>query len=442
MDHLAQKSILIINYYWPPAGGPAVQRWVDIIKNWSESDVSCIVLTVDEVKATYQVIDKSIEKQVPGNVKIFRTNTSEFFSSYKKYIGNLPANAFVNQQNPTLKQKIARFIRGNFFIPDPRKGWNKFAYKKALDIIRNYAVKVIITAGPPHSTHLIGLKLQKKLEVKWIADFHDYWTDIFYLKDFYRTPPAKWVDNHFEKKVLRNADLVLTHCQYARKLYLKKLESIAEEKILVHTMGYDSRIFEPDQKFALQSAFTITYTGMMPENYNPDIFFKVMGRVVKHYSETPIIIRFIGLFSPSIKNLVIKYGLEKHWKESGYIEHSEIPGYLNSSSALLLVNPNVKDEEMIVPGKIYEYLAVRKPIISISGNNSENAYLLELCEAGENFERNHEEGLYHFLSDLIETWKVNKQVDLTNSNNNFQNFSRSYEAAKLLEKIFTIMESI
>ena len=166
---------------------------------------------------------------------------------YKQYVGSIPANAFVDERHPSLKQKIARFIRGNFFIPDPRRGWNKYAYKKAVEIISRHAIQAVITAGPPHSTHLIGLKLKKKQNIKWIADFHDYWSTIFYLKDFYRLPPARWIDTCYEKKVLKQADLVLAHCQYARNLYIERLNSKDQQKILVHAMGYDETLFQPVQ---------------------------------------------------------------------------------------------------------------------------------------------------------------------------------------------------
>ncbi len=439
MDHKAIQSVLVINYYWPPAGGPAVQRWVDILKHWSGSGVSCYVLTVDPAKATYQVTDPSLAKQVPEDVKVFRTATAEFFSAYKKFIGNLPANAFVNEQNPSLKQKIARFIRGNFFIPDPRRGWNRFAFRKAAEIICRHSIDVVITAGPPHSTHLTGLRLKKRLGIKWIADFHDYWSTIFYLKDFYRTLPAKRIDACYEKKVLQQADLVLSHCQYARKLYQKRLGQPGGEKVMVHTMGYDEALFQPGQKPSPQQAFIITYSGMMPENYEPDVFFKALGRIVKDFPEVPVKIRFIGLFSPRIKMLIDQNGLAHHWEETGYVEHRKIPAYLEASSVLLLVNPNVKDEKMIVPGKIYEYLAVRKPVISISGKDSENASLLRLCEAGGNFQRDNEEGLYRYVAGLVNQWKKTRNNDLTHDNDHYLEFSRHREAMKLWKSISTLM---
>lgn len=433
--HKLKMEILVINYYWPPAGGPAVQRWVNMLNEWTAAGVICHLVTVDSTKATYQVLDNSIGKQVNSGINIYKTDTAELFGLYRNLVGQVPANAFVNERRPSFKQKIARFMRGNFFIPDPRKGWNKFAYRAAVKIIQSHDVKILVTAGPPHSTHLIGLKIKKITNITWIADLHDYWTDIFYLKEFYRTPPARWIDRHLELKVLKSADLVLSHCQFAKQLYVKKLKNLNADKILIHTMGFDNTLFQPDRKPEPQSVFTVTYTGMMPGNFDPEIFFRVMGRIVSDYPEIPVKIRFVGLFSQTVRSFIKKYELEKCFEETGYVEHSKIPVYLYSSSLLLLVNPHVRNEKMIVPGKIYEYLAVRKPVISIAGNDSENARLLELCEAGRNFERNDDETMYSYLKELLKAWQIDHHVDLTNNNRNYLKFSRSYEARRLLEKI-------
>ncbi|MBN2214150.1 MAG: glycosyltransferase [Bacteroidales bacterium] len=441
MFQKGDPSVLIINYYWPPAGGPAVQRWVDILNCWADTGVTCHVVTVDQDLATYQVTDQSLIDEINPRIKTYRTNTSELYFLYNRYVGQVPANAFVDEQKPSFIKKIARFIRGNIFIPDPRRGWNRFAYQKAREVIQNNVIKIIITAGPPHSTHLIGLKLKKKLKIRWIADFHDYWTDIFYLKDFYRTIPAKWLDKCYEKKVLYSADLVLSHCQYARTLYLEKLKNQAEKKVVVHTLGYNGRLFSSDQRAERQNSFIITYTGMMPENYEPEIVFSVIKRIVQAYPELPIKMRFIGLFSQSIRHIVKSYGLEKHFEETGYVEHREIPSYLYTSTVLLLINPNVKDNRMIVPGKIYEYLAVRKPVISISDKYSENARLIGLCEAGRNFERNDADELFSYLEELIDKWKAEGNADLRHSNNNYLQFSRDHEARILLDRIRGMMNS-
>src|SRR5690606_17521980 len=148
------KKILIITYYWPPAGGPGVQRWLKFSKYLPENGIQPLILTVDPDFATYPIIDKSLEKEVAGEVKVFKTETREFFGAYKKATSRkqVPYSGFASEgAKPGLKEKAARFVRGNFFYPDPRKGWKKFAVAKAMELMETEGFEAIITTGPPHS---------------------------------------------------------------------------------------------------------------------------------------------------------------------------------------------------------------------------------------------------------------------------------------------------
>ena len=197
------KKVLIITYYWPPSGGAGVQRWLKFVKYLPEFNIHPYVLSVDPQYASFPVLDESLEKEVPESVQVFKTKSREPFSFYKKITGEseIPYAGFVNQGNPGLLNKIARVIRGNLFIPDARVGWNKFALKKAIEIIQKYEIDTLITTSPPHSTQLIGLKLKNKTGVNWIADLRDPWTDIYYYKQMYHTIWAKKLDEKYEKKV-------------------------------------------------------------------------------------------------------------------------------------------------------------------------------------------------------------------------------------------------
>ncbi len=430
------KKILLINYYFPPSGGPAVQRWLSLIRHLLDNQLLCYVLSPDPQYATYPLLDHSLLEQIPSEVTVFRTKNAELFDFYKKWIGKgkIPANNLADEPNPTFLQKIARFVRGNFFLPDPRRTWNKFAYEKAKEIIQKENIEIVITAGPPHSTHLVGHKLQANLGIKWIADLHDYWTDISYLDKFYRTKLANWVDRKYERQTLENADLVLTHCQFSKQLFSRKTNKPISEKIHVHTMGYEERLF-PNLKSALQTEFVITFAGIMPEFYEPACFFESMKMVLQKFPALPLKLRFVGLLSPVVREQIKKYSLGNYLEETGYVEHQRSIQYLYESTLLFLINPRFKNEKMHVPGKIYEYLAVRKPILSFAPADSENAYLVRLCEAGQNFERHEIREAAHFLEEMVEKWLEKKWLDLDNSNQQYLQFGRKTEAAKLAKKI-------
>ena len=186
------KKVLVITYYWPPSGGAGVQRWVKFIKYFKDQNINPFIISVDPDFASYPLIDNSLKNDIPDNTNVYLTKTNEPYSLYKKINNNqTPYAGFANEGRPNFFQKIARFIRGNFFIPDSRKGWNNFAYKKAVEILEKENIDTVITTSPPHSTQLIGLKLKETQNIKWIADLRDPWTDIYYYKSMLHTKWAK-----------------------------------------------------------------------------------------------------------------------------------------------------------------------------------------------------------------------------------------------------------
>jgi glycosyltransferase involved in cell wall biosynthesis len=235
------NKILIITYYWPPAGGPGVQRWLKFAKYLPQHKIQPIILTVDPQYATYPIFDSSLEDEIQDDIKVIRTKSFELFSIYKKITGSdqVPYSGFATEENISFLQKISRFIRGNFFLPDPRKGWNKFALKAAKELIKKENIHLIITTGPPHSTHLIGNQLKKIYKnLNWTADFRDPWVDIFYYNKFYPTKFSKKIDTGFEKRTFENADKIIVVSNSMKVNYANKYSN-QSHKIHVITNGYD-----------------------------------------------------------------------------------------------------------------------------------------------------------------------------------------------------------
>ena len=203
-------KVLIITYYWPPGSGAGVQRWLKFSKYLPEFGWKPVILTVDPHYATYPVLDNSLEKDIPKGLKIYKTKSTDWFRLYKRDKSKIPSAGFASNSDKSLKGLLSRFIRGNFFIPDPRRGWNRHAIKEAVSIILKERISAVISTSPPHSSQLIGLKLKKIFSgIQWIADLRDAWTDIYYYELFYPTFISKMIDRHFEKSVLKNADKII-----------------------------------------------------------------------------------------------------------------------------------------------------------------------------------------------------------------------------------------
>jgi glycosyltransferase involved in cell wall biosynthesis len=426
------KKILIITYYWPPSGGPAVQRWLSLANELAQLGWEVFVITVDEKYATYQLHDDSHTKKIHENIKIIKTKTREPFGLYKFFFGrkSIPAPGFSNESNPSPMKKIARFIRGNLFIPDPRRGWKPFIVKAASELIIQEQINKVITAGPPHSTHLAGIELKKKFaKLEWTCDFHDLWTDVIYYHLLYHLPATKRKDAELEKKVLEQCDSVLTVGEKYKARLLSKSGKISAEKFHVCRIGYDENLFR-DLQSSPQEKFIITYTGTMADYYQPGIFFKALKNVLVSHPQIPFQLRFVGIIAENIQKDLVLMGLAHILDITGYVLHEKAVSYTKSSIVLLLVNPVTKDEEVVIPGKIYEYLAARKPIINITKKESETAELVEQCHAGKTFSRNMQKELEEYLSELAKAWAQNKTLDLP-YNNSIERFSRRQIALEL-----------
>jgi glycosyltransferase involved in cell wall biosynthesis len=428
------KKVLIINYYWPPSGGSAVQRWLSFSNELVALGWDVYVVTVDEKYATYQLNDESLVNEIHPGVKVFTTKTLEPFFLYKFIFGkqSIPKPAFANESNPSFIKKASRFVRGNLFIPDPRKGWHNFAVKKAESLIAANNIPLVITAGPPHSTHFIGRTLKNKLHIKWIADFHDLWTDVIYYDLLYHLPAVKRIDRALEKKILEDADRLITVGEEYKNKLLSKSVNIPAEKIHISRIGYDEHLF-PQKTVSVQDKFSIAYVGSIADFYHPEVFFRALQNVRRKFPQVPLQLRFVGVLSEGIRNAIRQCSLSDVLEETGYVSHKEAVNELLKATALLLVNPQTKDEKMVIPGKIYEYLAAEKTIINITVPDAEIASLIEINRAGKTFGRNMQAELEEYLIYLFTNWQENKTLDISNTNKSI--YSRGVIAARLSSEV-------
>ena len=439
------KKVLIITYYWPPSGGAGVQRWLKFAKYLPESGIEPYVLTVDPGFASYPQIDKSLEEEIPEDLKVFKTKSIEVLRIISGLFGKdqVPYGGFSNIDKKGLIQSFLRFIRGNFFIPDARVGWKRYALKKARDLIRQYDIRTIITTGPPHSTHLVGLKLKKGLQVKWIADFRDPWTDIYYYPDMLHTPVAKWIDRRKEKKVLESADRVIAINKSTNELLKTKIDSKGEGKFFVITNGFDEDDFNlpaiPSGEFIITYSgnlsehyrpgeFIITYSGTMSEHYKPQIFFKALSGLIKQYPDIKFRFRIAGSLSSATENEIADHGLSDYFEYLGYVRHDQLAAYLISSSALLYIFPETI-HYMGSSGKLFEYLAARRPVIAIDSKESDASAIIAECEAGKTFTRDDEYGVFEYLCHLAEIFS--RQGEVKAGNGLHMNYSRKKLTADL-----------
>lgn len=424
------RKVLIITYYWPPAGGPGVQRWLKFSKFLPENNIQPIILTVDPEYATYPIIDTSLEQEVSNQIKVYRTETKEFFGAYKKATNRkeVPYSGFASEANTiSLKEKLARFVRGNFFYPDPRKGWKKFAVAKAEELINSEEIEAIITTGPPHSTHLIGLALKEKLGLPWMADFRDPWTDIYYYRDFYPTPMVRRLESTMEMSVLKDSDLIATASPGFAKMLAGKLGD--DSKLLPVTNGFDDDDIQALPLESKDKQLVITYTGTLTTKYPLKTLVDGLQSMPTEVQKK-VTLNVVGKLDQGSEELLRSPKGHYHLNLPGYVSHGEVMGFLEQSTHVLLLIPILKGNEGIIPAKLFEYIGSGRQIIGIGPRPSDAAEIIENNNFGKFFTPDQSGDLKDWL---IESGNTQSELDSEVRNK----FSRRYLTTKLAEAMVT-----
>ena len=380
------KRILIATYYWPPAGGPGVQRWLKTAQALRQLGHKVEVLTVDPAFAVYPLRDESLNSETQGII-VHRTKSQDWFGAYQKITGRkeVPFSGFANQAGrPGPLQRISRWIRGNFFLPDPRRGWNRHAIAEALKQQALNPFDLVITSGPPHSTHLIGLELQQR-GLDWWADFRDPWTDIYYYRMFYPSAWARRADAGMERRVLQRAQRVIVVSDDLKRMLAAKSPGI-EGKFVVIPNGFDPADFKADAPQPTNAVRTLAYTGTLTLDYPLEGLYQAL----RAYCQAQGALRLVIAGRPaqealdSLKSLSAEIPLELEFK--GYLAHSESVALLQSADTLLLMIPDLPNNKGILTGKLFEYLGSGRPVWGFGPTEGDANLILQSCHAGELFE--------------------------------------------------------
>jgi glycosyltransferase involved in cell wall biosynthesis len=426
---LDNLNILIITYYWPPSGGSGVQRWVFFAKYLKQLGHNPIVLTVDQKYASYNLIDNSLTNQVKDieTHKTYSFETLKLYSLFKS--GNktkaIPQSYIPNQ---SLFDKIASFIRLNFFIPDSRIGWNYFAFKKAKKLIEKNNINCVITTGPPHSTHLIGKKITEKFKLKWIVDLRDPWAEIFYLKNKFRLKYAKKLNLKFELDVLNSTDSIITTVGDRYQNIIKEKLSNSKKIHKIYN-GYDKSVYDKIKEIK-PASFNIVFTGILSKNHNYQAFYEVLSILYEKYNDLDIIFTFAGKIDKEIKKL---YSEKIHFIDRGYVIHEKAIEIIKSSHLLINFNYLNTEQTDMVSGKLIEYLASGSPIINFSNSAEESNSLLKNSIKSFNAESNEVIKVVNFIKKEYDIWlDGNYEKDIPK---NIESLSREKLTYKLVELI-------
>ncbi len=416
--------VLIVTYYWPPAGGPGVQRWLKFVKYLRNFGIEPIVFTPEN--PYYPTIDETLGEDIPEGIKVIKCpifDPNTIVSKLKKKEAQRSAGFL--DSNPSFFSKLLLYIRANYFIPDARMFWVKPAVKMLKNYISKNNIDAIITTGPPHSLHLTGKKLKEKLNIKWIADFRDPWIGIDYFHLLPLSKSARKKHFRLEEEVVRSADEVIMVSNHAKKKYEGLTNSIH-----VITNGFDTEEGFNREPIHLDEKFTITHIGSMNSERNPVILWNVLDELSETNEEfaEDLEIKLIGKTDDSIWNNEIRHRNFRHVSRISYVPHAEAKHYQRKAQVLLIVVNNYPDSKGMIPGKTFEYLQAQRPIIAFAPEDGDLADILSETDAGIAIDFANKELAEKEITRLYSKYK---NGTLQNFSKNFNNYHRKQLTKKL-----------
>ncbi len=426
------KKVLIICYYWPPSGGPGVQRWLKFVKYFRDFGIEPIVYIPKN--AHYPILDEGLKKEVPKDLEILRKSIKEPYKYAKLFFKNKTqkiSSGIIDEKDPSALEKLMLYARGNLFIPDARVGWVKPSVKFLKKYLsENNDIDTLITTGPPHSLHLIGLQLQKEMALKWVADFRDPWTTIHYHKSLRLTNLARKKHSVYERQVLQAADAIVVTSLGTQKEFQK----LTTKPIHIITNGFDSseQIDTP-----LDIKFSLVHIGSLLSNRNPKVLWKVLAEMARKDPELQkdLEIKLVGLVAHEIKEEIEKEGLQENLQTVGYVTHEEALRLQHAAQVLLLIEMDRPETKVILPGKLFEYLKSRRPIVALGPKGSDIETILNETKSGLFFDYSNSKSLKQQLENLYASYKAGKPGSTQGSIDRYSRKELTAKMASLLKDL-------
>lgn len=429
-----RKRVLIVTYYWPPAGGITVLRCLKFAKYLRDFGWEPVIYTA--LNPSYPYLDEWNNKDVPAGIEVLKQPIIEPFDLFKKLSGRKKTESLNNvvhvRDKKSLIDDFAIWVRGNFFIPDARSLWAKPSVKFLNKYLKEHPVDAILSDGPPHTNTWIAYQVAEHNNIPWLADFQDPWTQVDYYALF---KIWKWADQkhkRMEQLCLQRANKITI----ASPTWKKDLEDIGAENVEVIYYGYDEDDFKKLSKNTAQK-FVISHAGLLGFDRSPGTFIKAMQRLI---AERPNISHLLelslaGQVDFSIVELIKSAGLEQNTNYLGLISRMDALQLMLDSQLLLLPLNKADNAKGRLPGKIYEYLRAESTILVFGPIDSDAAKIIEDTQRGACFTYENEEGIYTFLKEQFENWEKGVTLNTSGEIESFSNKNQTKRIAAYLDEI-------
>ncbi|MFN1836177.1 glycosyltransferase family 4 protein [Balneola sp. MJW-20] len=433
------KKILIIVYYWPPSGGSGVQRWVKFVKYLKKLGWDPVIYAPSNPE--YPAIDPSLDEDLPDDLRVIKRPITEPYHLYKKLVGlkkddKLGSGLMREEGGSGLMHRLSVWIRGNFFIPDARKWWIKPSIRFLTELLNKERFDAIVTTGPPHSMHMIGLGLKKNTGLPWLADFRDPWTNIDFIEDLNLSSAARKKHEQMEQEVLDLADEIVVVSPTMRSDY----SDMTDTPVTVITNGFDTNDFAPADEGPRKDHFLLTHIGMMTSTRNPETLWQALAGIRDKYPEkaSKFKLQLIGKVDASIKAKIREYGLQEMVEVSDYVPHEQIIREQRKSHALLLIINESPNAGLLLPGKLFEYMASGRPVICTTPVDGDAAEVLRESGIGKVVSTYDKDALQQQILELMDQPDIYHSKELK-PGSAVMKFSRQELTRKLTERLESII---
>jgi hypothetical protein len=407
------NKIGILTYYWPPSGGSGVQRWLRFSNELVKLGYNVHIFTFKNPK--YPIVDNELLKKVDNKVKV------NFISGFElpNFLTNKNSNSSESYKNSGIKS----FMRELFFFPDSRKYLISPSVKYIKKYIEKTPLNCLITSGPPHSMHLVGLKLKKTTNLKWIADFRDPWSNFVQNKFLNKLKSTKIKHENKENLVLKFSDAVLTTSESLNK----------EFKVKNHNTFYTPSGFENFIKPKAYNKFRILYAGSMKEFQNPINLWIALKELIESDISFKNLVEIV-LIGNIDKNIIEtkEFRLLQNTKIVSYLSKNNLDKEISISELLLVCSVNVEGSNDIIPGKFYHYLSSGKKMLGISNKGTDLEKIIKETKSGMSFSYDNHADLKNYIYKCFSDYKDGK----VNNQKTYDKFLSS-NIAKNISKIIS-----
>ncbi len=446
------KKVLFVAYQIPPIGGPAAQRHIRFLARLRQFQWFPVVLTVKpEHCEDYYQKDYSLEKWLPNDIQVCRTmafNPMDRLLEFRKKLKakprssstpfnglrNISANGYQNKAKagtiPCLKDILVEFSR----IPDRQAGWIPFAVLNGIRIIRSEGIDLIYSSGNPWSAHIVGLILSKLSGFPWVADFRDPWIGNPYKKR--RPAIIECIEKKLEKCVVTGAKRIVANTLPLRRYFLENYPYEDERKFVHISNGFFAPMFNSVRTLDNNcQRLVISHVGTLYMHRNPLKLLEALAALKKRglVKSGDLLLRFIGKIDISEVNLKLlkKLNIDDIVEFTGIVPHNIALQYLVASDLLLLIQPGTN---LQIPGKLFEYIAIGKPILALADEGAVTD-LMRSEKLGLVVSPHDDKAMQEILLKLLETYKKGSVIGPP------KNSVQKFESLHLTRKLATVFQA-